>query len=88
MISQTSLIAFKQINKDLARRQQAIYDALRIYGNKTNAELAQFLGWPIKCVTPRVLELRNKSLVSMEKMRVCSITGRLAKSWHANAEVF
>jgi len=34
-------------------------DKLRLLPNSTNAEMAQLLGWPINCVTPRVTELRK-----------------------------
>ena len=59
----TSLSAYSDVKKNLNRKQQNVYEAIEEIGPATNRQLAEHLGWPINSITPRVLELRQKSKV-------------------------
>lgn len=82
-VQDTSLNAYMDISPVLAERQQRVYLALKANHPMTNMELSQYLGWTINCVTPRVLELRKKKLVTDAGCRPCTVTGRWAWSWVA-----
>lgn len=47
----------------------------------TNTEIADYIGWPINTVTPRVNELCKKGRLEEFERRKCKITGRLAIAW-------
>ena len=59
----TSIFAYQDAKKNLNRKQQNVYEAIEEIGPATNRQLAEHLGWPINSITPRVLELRQKSKV-------------------------
>lgn len=81
-LQQTSLFAYmNEIKPTLGERQKVIYNALRSRLNFTNTELADYLGFPINTVTPRVGELRKLGLVRNAGIRKCKVTGRNVISW-------
>lgn len=64
MIRQTSLMAYKTIRNDLGKKQMDVLLLFRRHRQPlTNKSVARLLGWPINCVTPRVLELRQYGLL-------------------------
>jgi len=64
MIQQTSLQAYVSVVGGLSRRQDVVYQLfLRYKCPFSNREISKHLGWPINCVTPRVLELRKLGLL-------------------------
>jgi Mn-dependent DtxR family transcriptional regulator len=81
MIQQTSLKAYLENIKSLGRKQKQVYHTLLRMKFATNMELAQYLGWSINRVTPRVKELREQGLVEVSDKRPCKITGRTAIEW-------
>ena len=82
MIQQTSLKAyFEEVKPTLGKRQKVVLEAFKCKENFTNTELADFLQWPINCLTPRVFELREKGLLEEIKRRSCKVTGRTAIAW-------
>lgn len=66
MIQQTSLEAFEGIATDLSSKQDKVLKLFKRYGLMCNEEVARLLSWPINCVTPRVLELRNLGLLRQQ----------------------
>ena len=81
-LQSTSLRAYHhEIEPTLGDRQQAVLDELGRHINRTNNELANFLGWPINTVTPRIFELRRMGKVVEDFKRPCRITGRTAIAW-------
>ena len=77
----TSLIAYHDLGLTLGKRQKVVFEAINKFEDVTNAELADFLGWPINTVTPRVFELRKMGIVEERFKRPCKITSRLAIAW-------
>ncbi len=79
----TSLEAYEEVKKTLSKKQITVFNALKQYNSRTftNTELAECLGWPINTVTPRIFELRQKSLVKEGCKRRCGITHRTAIAW-------
>jgi predicted ArsR family transcriptional regulator len=79
----TSLFALKSIQHQLPRRQNQVYEALKLHGEMTNGELAYTLHIPINQVTPRVLELRKGGMVEYARTRPCRQTGKQCMAWRA-----
>lgn len=85
-MQQTSLEAFESVN--LGKKQNEVFIAVQLlamrYGDSTNAEIAQHLGWPINRVTSRVHELRTKDTIPWIKCngrRKCRVTHNNALCW-------
>lgn len=76
-LQQTSLFAFREVQKTLGTRQKAVYDALRT--PKTDKEIADCLNLAINEVTPRRNELVKLGMV--RKAGVVKQNGRSAISW-------
>jgi hypothetical protein len=47
----------------LGKTQKAVLDALRFFPDATNAEMADYMDWPVNRITPRMGELRKQGLV-------------------------
>lgn len=78
----TSLnVYFGEVMEKLGARQKSVLEAFTKKENFTNAELADFLQWPINTVTPRVFELRAEKVLREHCVRACQVTGRKAKCW-------
>ena len=60
MINETSLLAFKEVRKDLGDKQFEVYKALKELKCASNEEIAEHLNWKINSVTGRMKELRDK----------------------------
>jgi len=80
-LAQTSLEAYKSILSELGDKQLRVLHVFKGGQALTNMEVAEILGWSINRVTPRVLELREKSLLMEKEKRFCSITGRRVSAW-------
>lgn len=89
MIQDTSLeIYLKKVYPDLSARQRPVLHFLRTASvPMTNAEIAAGMQLPINHITPRVLELREKTLVLESGRRRCKVTGNTAKTWVAKYPV-
>ena len=87
MIQDTSLHAYALATQHLGAKQKQVLDALRFFPDATNAEIAAHLNWPVNRVTPRVLELRQQSLVFDAGRRRCKVTGSTAHIWQAKHPV-
>ena len=80
-VQRTSIEAFRAFSEDeLSDRQQHVLACLRTGGPASNREIAERIHWPINCVTPRVLELRERGLVENVGVRVNS-SGRNEHVW-------
>lgn len=91
MIQATSKEAFEKLraNGHVCDKQLEVLMAYYKYGDMTNRQLSQKLGWPINCVTPRVNELRKivyncQMLVIWKGDVIDSDTGRRAMKWGVN----
>ena len=64
MIQQTSMETyFTSVKPKLNAKQHEVYRAIEEYGPCTNRQLAEYMERPINTITPRVLELREKSRI-------------------------
>ena len=64
MIQQTSLEAYIELQKYLGKRQRQILEVFRRHGKPmSNRTAADIMNYPLNCVTPRVLELRQRGLL-------------------------
>ena len=87
-VQETSLLAFREIQPRLGRKQATVYRVIQdatVRGfDVTNTELARILKWPINRITGRVKELRDGfGLVVQSCTRVCGVTGYRAMAWKA-----
>lgn len=80
-VSQTSLFAFEAVRQDLSERQRLVYHALDPDVDYSNTEISRLINLPINCITPRVLELRQKGLLKQHNVRLCKITGKEVMTW-------
>jgi len=83
-----AILAFQKVEglKRTGVLNDQVLEALRMFQDATNAELAASLTWPINRVTPRIKELRSKEfgeLVFDNGKRKCRITGSMAHAWRA-----
>ena len=81
----TSLEAYAEVKRSLNSKQRIVLNVLDNLtyngGSQTNTEIAQHIGVPINTITTRVLELREKGLVTEHVKRFCRITGHKAIAW-------
>ena len=78
-VATTSKKAYREL-KDLGEKQRKVFDALGELGVASNQDIADYLGWPINTVTPRILELRNYKFVTLNGMKQ-SKQGTTVKTW-------
>ena len=61
----TSLEAYESVKKTLTDRQAKVLELFEKQPvSLCNKRISSLLVWPINCVTPRVLELRQKGLLA------------------------
>ena len=78
----TSLIAFSQIVESLGDRQMQVLKCIKEIGQPcSNLQISKYLHLPINSITPRVLELRKKGIVMMDRVGDCEFTGRKVIYW-------
>lgn len=53
---------FAEIAPRLDGNRLAVYQALKAAGAATGSELAEFMGWPVLSIRPRLCELRKMQL--------------------------
>lgn len=70
MYQSTSYEAWQGIQEKLGDKQKIVLWAFRSQGDMTNAEMAEFLNWPINSTVPRVHELRGKGLVGSKGSKI------------------
>jgi hypothetical protein len=80
MIASTSEQAYKSIKPKLGDKQRAVYSAIKDMGIASNEMLADYLHWPINCVTGRSTELHRYGMITVEKLGF-SKSGRRTKMW-------
>ena len=76
----TSFEALQAISSTLSRRQSEVLECLKVYGAGTNHEIAKRMEREINTITPRILELRRKGLVSSASSKI-DVTGHRAMVW-------
>lgn len=77
MVTQTSLLAYKEILPTLGKRQQQILDIFAQHIVLTDQEIATYSSLPINCVTPRRNELENKGYIIKLGNKVSQYTNKL-----------
>lgn len=77
---QTSILAYRTIQKDLAPKQQLVFEAIEDIFPATDKQLAEHLNWPINTVTPRRGELYKKQKIQIAFTHKDQ-SGRLATYW-------
>ncbi len=82
-VQQTSLEAYRQVQKKLGEHQRIVFDYIAEYGPVSNYQIAEGLGWPINDVTPRNLELRTMEKVKFAGVKVNPKTGKRVMMWEA-----
>lgn len=80
MISHTSQAAYNSIKPRLGSKQRAVYEAIKEMGIASNEQVADYLRWPINCVTGRSTELYRFGMINVEKLGL-SKSGRRTKMW-------
>ena len=86
MIQETSKIAYESVENELGERQRKVYVFLKGVIKASNMQISKCLNLPINQITPRVLELRQKGLVKMDKIDLCPQTGRRVIYWKVVTE--
>jgi DNA-binding MarR family transcriptional regulator len=80
MYQETSHLAWDSVQKDLTAKQKVVMWAFKSQGKMTNAQMSEFLGWPINTVTPRVGELVKMGVIEAKGV-IRGTTGRSAIVW-------
>ena len=81
MIQVTSLESFMEILPELGELQGIVYNTIKSHPGLSNREIANIIGKPINCVTPRVKELRNMNLVVNIGIKFDKYTNRNVLIW-------
>jgi len=77
----TSLEAFNEVKKTLAKRQAEVYNAIFKLPNRTSAEYAKTLLLPLRSVAPRITEMLHNNLIKRYDRRICFVTGSSAYTY-------
>ena len=80
-VAETSKKAYNNL-KDLGDKQYQVHQAIGELGTPTDADLADYLGWPINRLTPRRGELVKYGFAEFHAL-VMGRSGTLVKSWRA-----
>ena len=83
-IQQTSLEAYVSIVFDLSNKQQRVYQLIKRLQPCSNKQISEYSRLAINSITPRVLELRKKGIVSNQGTRICPVTGKREMLWTAS----
>lgn len=75
MMIDTSLEAFNEVKKNLAKRQEQVYSVIMQYPNRTSAEYAKILHLPLRSVAPRITEMLHDDKIKRGQRRTCFVTG-------------
>jgi DNA-binding MarR family transcriptional regulator len=81
---QTSLLAYSEVRTNLGPRQATVLDCITVFGTMNNKQIGERLHLPINVITPRVLVLRSKGLVELDRQAV-DVSGRRVNFWRAVA---
>lgn len=87
MIQNTSLDAYFENLPHFGIMEQKVFDVIMKLGCPTDLEIARYLGFkdPNK-VRPRRNGLVEKGVVTNCETRICSVSGRLSKSWRISVK--
>jgi predicted transcriptional regulator len=80
-VTDTSLAAYDSIAGQLSEKRKAVLTALKQLEPASNAHVAEFLHWPINCVTGRMNELRKLGFVRPRGKKPGPPTGRFVYYW-------
>jgi len=81
MIQSTSLEAYYDIMPSLSKRQNMVYNIIKLYPGVSNLDISRILCVPINSITPRVYELRMYNLVKFSHKKRDRITGKSCRCW-------
>jgi hypothetical protein len=80
----TSLEAYNSIRRNLRPKEKMVLAALiALKGRATNKQIAEYLGWPINCVTGRMHALVNETKkVKLGDKVKDPVTGVKSQQWY------
>lgn len=82
MVQETSLLAYKDIQKNIGERQLQVYNSIKHLKFATIRMISKDLNLPVNCITGRLNELRNKfKLVGYAYTDVCPLGHKKAMWW-------
>jgi transcription initiation factor IIE alpha subunit len=76
------------VRRGLSDSAMRIFDCILHDGPISNMEISQKLAVPINRVTPRVYELRQQGMVTMDVRRACRVTGMQVRTWVVPVGIF
>lgn len=76
------------VRRGLGDSAMRVFDCILHHGPVSNMEISQILQIPINRITPRVYELREQGMVSMDIRRACKVTGMQVRTWVVPIAVF
>lgn len=80
-IQSTSFMAYKTIIEGLSKRRGKVFQAILELGRACDYEIAEYLHWPINCVTPRRGELKSMGYIEQACEKPCPPVGNVACVW-------
>ena len=81
MVQVTSLEAYYDLLPCLGRKQNMIYNIIKLYPGVSNLDISRIIGIPINSVTPRVYELREYNLIRFSHKKRDRLTGKTCMCW-------
>lgn len=79
--------AYLSILDSLGEKRRIVYQAIKHMRGATNHQIAEFLNWPINCVTGRVSELRKMFLIKSERKNGNTFSGNDHAIWEITESV-
>lgn len=88
VVRDTSLLAYIDLNEShtMGKKQREVYRAICTMPGCTNEDIAQYLHWPINCVTGRRKELEEMGVVQ-PWMRKKNSRGKMVWHWIATKAI-
>jgi predicted transcriptional regulator len=81
MIRETSKLALESIRKELGKRQEQVYLAIKELRESNNLMISKKLNLAINVVVPRTNELVKMGLVEESYKDKCPLTKRMSIFW-------
>ena len=85
MITETSKQSYKEIQKELGKRQFLVLNAFTelcyLNGDATDVEVAKYLNVDTNTIRPRRFELVLYKLIGFNQKRICKVTGKRVMAW-------
>jgi len=82
----TSRPAYEEAKTNIGDKQLKVFETIKKLGPCTDAQIADFLGWPINRVTPRRGELIDLKMIIADGKRRDQKTKRLVNFWRIKTQ--